>query len=616
MTYRKTWAKTSRGMNALRYNLAAVASLVLAVAAGLYGLSQDVALTEHECLVAETAREMTESGDWIVPRFAGAPRIRKTPLGYWSVAATSLITGRIDERTARLPSLLAGWGTLLCVWGIARLTLTARQAAVAAFAAACAVSMIYFSQQAMVDMQLTFWCALCYMLFVVWMRRRGLLGVSEVAPIDVPNRSGRLTAYAMYVAFGVAMLAKAPMAGIVVGVPLAVFVGWQLLSRRWSWRELWALRPVAGVCIFVVIVAPWFVLVAQRVAGFWEVVESENLERFSGELRGDGAARWFDRPWEYLLVLAVLAIPWTLSLPAALVAPFQRRHADRRGPLLCFWLWLVVSLLILTVAGVKRDHYLLPAMPAALLLLAVALDDFFLADRPRPWAGRGATAAVLAAIGVIGGAALYVARARPDWLPIVLTGGAPAVLGVLAASACYVRQRRALSLACVGATAAGLIFGLRPVVGARFDARPDAAALRELVEKNVSDDRAVQWLGRPDARLVFYGRLGYARLDDPLAFLRTHDEDYEDSAERALWAAQRLAETLRRAEPVRVLVEADDVERFRRFVRDVPFREIGRTSPRSGTTVDGVALVTNALPQPASAPNDGKRPQTSNLPAG
>lgn len=603
-------------MKVSRYDLAAIASFVLTVAAGLYGLSQDVALTEHECLVAETAREMTESGDWIVPRFAGAPRVRKTPLGYWSVAAAALITGGVDERTARLPSLLAGWGTLLCVWSMARLTLTPRQAAVAAFAGACAVSMIHFSQNAMVDMQLTFWCALCYLLFVVWMRRRGLLGTGDAVQAQVTSRSGRLTAYAMYVAFAIAMLAKAPMAGIVVGVPLAVFVGWQLVSRRWAWREWWALRPVAGVLIFIAMVAPWFVLVARRVEGFWEVVESENLERFSGELRGDGAARWFDRPWEYLLVLAVLALPWTASLPAALAAPFQRRHAERRGPLLCYWLWLVVSLLILTVAGVKRDHYLLPAMPAALLLLAVALDDFFLAERPRPWAVRGATTAVCASIGIIGGAAAYVSRARPDWRPIVLIGGAAAVLGVLAASVCYARQRRALSLACVGVTAVGLIIGLRPVVGTRFDARPDAVTLRELVKRSAPDGQAVQWLGRPDARLVFYGRLGFARLDDPVTFLRTHDEDAEDVAERALWTAQRMAETLRRPKPVWVLVEADDVERLRRFVRDVPFREVGRMSPRAGTTVDGVALVTNVAAEPAPQSSDGERPQTSNAPAG
>jgi len=40
-------------------------------------------LNNHECYVAITAREMLESGDWVMPTCNGEPRLEKTPLSYW-----------------------------------------------------------------------------------------------------------------------------------------------------------------------------------------------------------------------------------------------------------------------------------------------------------------------------------------------------------------------------------------------------------------------------------------------------------------------------------------------------------------------------------------------------
>src|SRR5437899_3698819 len=130
-------------------------------------------MNEHEYYVAQTALEMISTGDWVVPHFSTMPRLRKTPLGYWIVAAAAQLTGRpVDEWTARLPSALAALGTVVCIWRLARNLYGPRAAAVGTWLAACSVAVLFYSHQAVVDMQLTFWCTLCYVLFFQWLGRR------------------------------------------------------------------------------------------------------------------------------------------------------------------------------------------------------------------------------------------------------------------------------------------------------------------------------------------------------------------------------------------------------------------------------------------------------------
>jgi len=61
------------------------AVLLFSAVTGSWTLSERP-LNNHECFVSITAREMLESGDWIMPTYNGEPRLEKTPLSYWLVA--------------------------------------------------------------------------------------------------------------------------------------------------------------------------------------------------------------------------------------------------------------------------------------------------------------------------------------------------------------------------------------------------------------------------------------------------------------------------------------------------------------------------------------------------
>ena len=94
---------------------------LVAFAAFLFALdtSQHDLWPPDEPRYAQVAREMLESGDWLVLRVNGEPYLEKPPLLFWAIAAVSVPFGDITETTARIPSILAGLGTVVLTYLIA-----------------------------------------------------------------------------------------------------------------------------------------------------------------------------------------------------------------------------------------------------------------------------------------------------------------------------------------------------------------------------------------------------------------------------------------------------------------------------------------------------------------
>ena len=97
----------------MRYRL--IVLLLVAVTAAVIAVGNDRsrALNAHEVLVAETAGEMLERGDYLVPYYNGLIRLEKPPLAYWLTLASHRLGGspsetRVSELEARIPSLICG----------------------------------------------------------------------------------------------------------------------------------------------------------------------------------------------------------------------------------------------------------------------------------------------------------------------------------------------------------------------------------------------------------------------------------------------------------------------------------------------------------------------------
>ena len=98
-------------------------ALVLALFAAvitLYGLGATSLIDNDETRFGLLARNMIETGDWVVPRWSHRPQGTKPPLFMWAVAGFSFLTGEINSWSARGPSALAGVGVVVLTYFLGR----------------------------------------------------------------------------------------------------------------------------------------------------------------------------------------------------------------------------------------------------------------------------------------------------------------------------------------------------------------------------------------------------------------------------------------------------------------------------------------------------------------
>jgi 4-amino-4-deoxy-L-arabinose transferase-like glycosyltransferase len=309
-------------------------------------------LDNHECFVSVTSREMLEKGNWVLPTFNNQPRLQKTPLSYWLVAGLAKVTGRVDEFTARLPSAVFAVLSVCVIIYFVGQWLSFRTALVCAGVWATSFGYIRYSHNARPEMVLTFFVVLCFLSFY--------------SAITAQSRK-RQIAYMIvfWVSFGLGNLAKGPAPIPLVLAPLFFYVA---IFRQW--RQVPKLLPVAGVLILLAIMLPWPIAAAYKVN--WDIVawKREFVDRFFGGL--DPLKKPF---YYYLPQMFMFAVPWVAFLPMAIAAPFYRIWGRKQAVMQFLWVWFVADMAFLMLSGGKRQHYIIPIMPAMAILMGILMDD-------------------------------------------------------------------------------------------------------------------------------------------------------------------------------------------------------------------------------------------------
>ena len=331
--------------------LVTCAVLLLSALTGSWTISERP-LNNHECFVSVTAREMLENNDWIMPTFNGELRLQKTPLSYWLVAILSKVTGEVDEFTTRLPSAVFGILSVAAMLYFVNQWLSFRTAALSAAVWATSLGYIRYSHNARPEMVLTFFILLCFLTFY--------------SAVSTTNRK-RQVAYMLvfWISFGLANIAKGPAPLPLVLVPLFFYVA---VFRRW--KQIPKLLPIIGMVVFLAIVLPWPLAIASRLNWDLTVWKREFVDRFFGTYASGGKSFYY-----YLPKMFQFMLPWAAFVPLALAAPFYRVWEKRQPVMQFLWLWFVVGLGFLTITSGKRQHYIIPMIPAIAVLTAILLED-------------------------------------------------------------------------------------------------------------------------------------------------------------------------------------------------------------------------------------------------
>ncbi|HEY6984707.1 MAG TPA: glycosyltransferase family 39 protein [Rhodanobacteraceae bacterium] len=369
--------------NLLRWLFVAV---VLAYALALQGVRP--LYSPDEGRYTNVAINMLESGDWLRPKLH--PEFEhwaKPPITYWAVAASIGALGR-NEFAARLPGALAFAGTVLLMVRLGRRLVPAQPWLPALTYATFAFPPLA-ANLVTTDTLLTLWETLQAVAFVeLWW-----------AESPAAERRARIL---LWFACALAFMTKGP-PGLLILAACSVFA---LITAKWS-----GLRRMFGwdaLLVFLVVGGAWYVDVAIREPGVLRYFLVEEVVNRVASDKMHRNAEWYGALKIYLPTVILGMLPW---LPLLVRTAWRRRvgfiervrASDEMRLLAC---WLLLPLIVFTLARSRLPLYLLPLFVPLALIAARALVPLDMS--------RTGTQLMIGAWCI----GLVILRAVPAWLDI------------------------------------------------------------------------------------------------------------------------------------------------------------------------------------------------------
>ena len=282
---------------------------------------------------SEAAREMLETGRWFYPTFNERIRTDKPPLHYFFMALGYLVFG-VGSFGARFFSAVFG---ALTFYVIVKQTARDLGSKTAIYSGLTFISSLLFAHEfhmAVPDPYLIF--------TVTW---------AIVSFYRFEKESSKVHLWMAYIAIGFGLLAKGPIAAVIVLLSAALYF---TLTQRWS--RLFAYKPFTGVFIALAIATPWYYMAHIATEGVFTegFFLDHNLNRFSDQKEGHGGP-FIVTP---LLVIAGL-LPFGVWLISALIKAFRLRESSN-WLTLCFSVSIGV-LVFFSFSSTKLPNYPMPA---------------------------------------------------------------------------------------------------------------------------------------------------------------------------------------------------------------------------------------------------------------
>ena len=412
--------------SAVRFTgLTATLAIVLALAAYFVALNSDHAATNgDELLYAQMTYATAESGHWLpLQTMIERHRNTKPPALFWQGLVSTDWAQSWSLWNLRWPNVLYTLATALLVFLLARkVSANSSTGLLATLLYLAFFGTFRYGRVFLTSAPETFWLFLPFALLLL------------AAPSS-PDRArlSWLAALAFGVSVGLALLYKS----FALVLPAAAGLAWWTLHQHdyqllpWLRREApkIALTSLVALAVFSL----WYWLDPQRHLLLQDFVLKENVGKFDP----GGRSYFVNLLWgESSLWRNVIAYPFNAGLLApAVVALFvitwiRRRELTPNEKLL--WIWILTVLVVFTLPNQRDERYLLPAMPALAVLLALRWSQI-----PRWILGITLLAVAVIALGMGLGAILLASHANLDALypwfywPIIAGVIAFAVVGLV-----------------------------------------------------------------------------------------------------------------------------------------------------------------------------------------
>jgi len=361
-------------------------------------------MDDVDAVQAQIARNMVNSGDWVIARLDGVPYVEKSPMIYWLIGICYRIFG-LHDWVARIPVAVAAVVLTWLTFRYGRWAFGVRAGTYAGLTVGTCIGLFLFTRIQIPDVMLTF--AVC----------AGFWAFQRATDEDEPRPW--LWAALLWASFGVGLLLKGLIAVVAPGggILLYLLITRQIFARR-VWRNL---HVLSGLILCLAIAAPWHVLATMRMPPyfdfamhsgpgqyhgfFWFYFINEHLLRFLN-LR-------YPRDYNTVPRLAFWGLhllwlfPWSFYLPSA--ARLNFKPVDRAGRTRLLALCWAGFLLVFFTFSTTQEYYSMPIYPALALLLGCAMDQ----DSTWVRYGTHALGAVTALCALVIGILLFLVRGLP-----------------------------------------------------------------------------------------------------------------------------------------------------------------------------------------------------------
>ena len=350
-------------------------------------LPQDHILTIHESVLPQTARTMSYTSDWLIPRRdAIAPWLENPPLPQWiNTGLCSAIHSCEHAWIYRLASALAGAIVVLLVTVMGARLFGREIGLISGFTMATSYELVRYATLAEDEVFLALTTAVAMTCFIFaefpktqsrrteapsrYNLRQSLIGVRPLPVIG------------FFAATGVTNLTKGLIFGpMMVLIPVTCFLllcldGTRIKRYFWLW----------GALLFLALGSWWPTVVALKIPGAIDLWVYDLFGRASGEY-----AAMTEPFWYYAGALLQVTAPWFLIIPFAALMTWRTALRDKGSPERFVWIWALSVPLVLSFLSGKHHHYLLHAVAPWAILSALGLKECWARLPTHAWAKKNA----------------------------------------------------------------------------------------------------------------------------------------------------------------------------------------------------------------------------------
>lgn len=317
-------------------------------------------IDRDEARFAQASKQMVETADIITVKFQDELRAKK-PIGiYWLQSASAALFGSEDISSYRLPSLVGYIVSLvLCYLFVRNLWPDSRHLQQLVSSSLLASCFIILAEAHIAKTDSLLLSLIMTQQFSLWLFYKNRHLDKHLNKHLPNNRSGRVW---FWVSMAFAILVKGPIAPFLA---LTTLLGLVIIERELRWiREL---RFVSGLLIIGIICLPWFLAVSIATDGSFlaQAVTKDLLPKLASGQESHGAP-----PGTYVLTILLLMFPVSIFLGSfsRTNAQFWRSDATK----FCF-VWFVGYWFVIELIPTKLPHYILPILPALIMLIGRAV---------------------------------------------------------------------------------------------------------------------------------------------------------------------------------------------------------------------------------------------------